>query len=337
MTMQAYTFTLKPLSAFATELKGDTLFGQLCWAIRNCFGEARLIELLQGYTDGQPFAVVSDAFPYGHVPKPTVPNWFFDDADPEQRKLLKKKVWMPLEKINLPLPEWQQVCKSPAELFPETMVEGKPAKKWQMDDIQPHNTIDRMTGTTGTGEFAPYSMTQHWFKQDVLLDCHIVLDTEKLSLDELKDCLQDIGHFGFGKDATIGAGKFELVGDANTMRRPEVTAADVCLTLAPCAPQGLKFNASRSFYQPFTRFGRHGDVAVHKAGKPFKNPVLLAQTGAIMGATPDTLFIGQGLGGDKQKLSNSIAGTVHQGYSPVLPVGLSTKITDALDKLEQAA
>lgn len=337
MTMQAYTFTLKPLSAFATELKGDTLFGQLCWALHNRFGKARLEDVLQGYTTGQPFAVVSDAFPQGHVPKPTVPNWFFADADPEQRKELKKKVWMPLEQLNLPLPEWQQVCKSPAELFSETEAEGKPEKKWKMDDIQPHNTIDRMTGTTGTGEFAPYGMTRHWFKQDVLLDCHIVLDTEELSLDELKDCLQDIGLFGFGKDATIGAGKFELVGDAITMSRPELPAADVCMTLAPCAPQGLKFTASRSFYQPFTRFGKHGDVAVHQQGKPFKNPVLLAQTGAIIGVEPAALFIGQGLGGDRQKLSNAIEATVHQGYAPVLPVCLSATITEKLDKLEQAA
>ncbi|MEZ5537177.1 MAG: hypothetical protein R3F02_16325 [Thiolinea sp.] len=337
MTMQAYTFTLKPLSAFATELKGDTLFGQLCWAIRNRFGEARLIELLQGYTDGLPFAVVSDAFPRGHVPKPTVPNWFFADADPEQRKLLKKKIWMPLEQIGKPLPQWQQACKAPGELFPEPVLEGKPAKKWQMEDIQPHNTINRMTGTTGTGEFAPYSMTQHWFKQDVLLDCHIVLDTEKLPLDELNECLQDIGHFGFGKDATIGAGKFELAGEPQPMIRPVVHDVDVCLTLAPCAPQGLGFDTGRSFYQPFTRFGRHGDIAVHKEGKPFKNPVLLAQTGAIMGASPDSLFIGQGLGGTRQKLSNAIDATVHQGYAPVLPVCLSAAITAKLDELEQAA
>lgn len=337
MNMQAYTFTLRPLSPFATTIKGDTLFGQLCWALRNRFGSGHLEGLLQGYTDNQPFAVVSDAFPQGHVPKPTVPSWFFADADPEQRKLLKKKIWMPLVQIGSPLPDWQQACKAPGELFPEVVIDGKPAKQWQMEGIQPHNTINRLTGTTGTGEFAPYGMTQQWFKQGVLLDCHIVLDTEKLPLTDLQTCLQDIGHFGFGRDATIGAGKFELAGDAQIMTRPDVPDADVCLTLAPCAPQCLGFTSKRSFYQPFTRFGRHGDVAVHQEGKPFKNPVLLAQTGAIMGAIPGSLFIGQGLGGDKQKLSNAIAGTVQQGYAPALPVCLSADITVKLDKLEQAA
>ena len=41
--MQSICVTLSPLSAFATP-KGDTLFGQLCWAIRNRLGEAYLTE-----------------------------------------------------------------------------------------------------------------------------------------------------------------------------------------------------------------------------------------------------------------------------------------------------
>ncbi len=48
--MQSICVTLTPLSAFATPLKGDTLFGQLCWAIRNRLGEAYLNQCLEGYT-----------------------------------------------------------------------------------------------------------------------------------------------------------------------------------------------------------------------------------------------------------------------------------------------
>ena len=42
--MQAYKLTLTLQSAFATPLKGDTLFGQLCWAIRNRLGEDALTD-----------------------------------------------------------------------------------------------------------------------------------------------------------------------------------------------------------------------------------------------------------------------------------------------------
>lgn len=329
--MQAYTFTLKPLSAFATPMMGDTLFGQLCWSIRHRLGEQKLQALLTSYTDGKPFMVVSDAFPSGHIPKPTVPNWFFDDADPEQRKLLKKKIWMPLADIGLPLPQWQAVCKSGAELFPAE--DAHPASAWKKERIQPHNSINRLTGTTGSGEFAPYGMVQHWYSRSALLDCHIVLDENRLSVNDLLDCLSDVGAFGFGRDATIGAGKFEI-----QSKKPFTLAVQentrTCVTLAPCAPQGLGFDPALSFYQPFTRFGRHGDIAVHQSGKPFKNPVLMAQTGAIFAATPGQPFIGQGLGGDQHKLSNAINGTVQQGYAPVLPVQLPDVL---LQKLEQAA
>ncbi len=331
MSMQGYTYTLKPLSTFATAMIGDTLFGQLCWMIRNRFGESKLEELLQGYTDGKPFMVVSDAFPHGHIPKPTVPNWFFEDADPEQRKILKKKVWMPLAEIDLELTQWQKVCKSSAELFPGDR--GQAQTAWQIERIQPHNSIDRLTGTTGTGGFAPYGMLQSWFRQNVLLDCHIVLDQNRLSKDDLHECLNDLGTFGFGRDATIGAGKFEITREKEfTVNHLE--SATALLTLAPCTPQGMGYNPELSFYQPFTRFGRHGDIAVHQSGKPFKNPILMAQTGALFGTSTTQDFIGQGLGASKHKLSNAIAGTVQQGYAPVVPVQFSNTL---LQKLEQAA
>ncbi|HFE39498.1 MAG TPA: CRISPR-associated protein Csm7 [Gammaproteobacteria bacterium] len=283
------------------------------------------------YTNGKPFMVVSDAFPQGHIPKPTVPNWFFEDADPEQRKRLKKKVWMPLEKISLPLSQWQTVCKTPAELFPDA--ENTESSAWQMERIQPHNSINRLTGTTGTGEFAPYGRMQQWYKKNVLLDCHIVLDENRLAVNELRACLDDLGAFGFGRDATIGAGKFDVLEEKITSAENPKNIA-TWITLAPCAPQGLGYNPALSFYQPFTRFGKHGDIAVHQSGRPFKTPVLLAQTGAIFGIENQKPFIGQGIGGHQHKLSNTIDTTVQQGYAPVLPVPFPE---DLIQKLEQAA
>ena len=63
--MQTYRLTLQPLSALGTPLAGDTLFGQLCWTLRHQLGNDTLTSLLEGYTQGQPFAVVSDALPQG--------------------------------------------------------------------------------------------------------------------------------------------------------------------------------------------------------------------------------------------------------------------------------
>ena len=86
--MQTYKLNLTLQSAFATPLKGDTLFGQLCWAIRNRLGEDTLTDCLAGYTNSQPFAVVSDAFPEGYFPLPKLPSCFYQLPESQDRKAI---------------------------------------------------------------------------------------------------------------------------------------------------------------------------------------------------------------------------------------------------------
>ncbi len=308
--MQSYRLQICPQSAFGTALLGDTLFGQLCWALRNRYGEAHLCELLEGYTADKPFAVVSNAFPTGFVPRPALPAIWFANIPDTERKAMKKKHWLPLAHVTTPLQDWLRHCQTDEESG--AMAEIHP---------QPHNSISRLTGTTGGVGFDPYAMTQYWYNKGATLDIYLLLDESRTSANDIETCLCDIGSFGFGRDASIGLGKFSIQ-SFEKIALPAQANANVCLTLAPCAPQGLGFDAKRSFYQPFTRFGRHGDRAVHQTGQPFKNPVLLAQAGAVFSVEPpQTGFIGQGLGGNGE-LSRTIEGTVHQGYSPVSPIFL---------------
>ena len=90
--MTTVRLTLQPASAFGTPLLGEILFGQMCWAFVRLYGEERLADLLEGYVDGRPFAVLSDAFPSGHVPLPTLPNYLWQDPASADMKYLKKKV-----------------------------------------------------------------------------------------------------------------------------------------------------------------------------------------------------------------------------------------------------
>ncbi|MGZ8094753.1 MAG: type III-A CRISPR-associated RAMP protein Csm4 [Methylosarcina sp.] len=327
--MQTYCMTFTPLSAFATPLKGDTLFGQLCWAIRNRFGEKRLTELLQGYSEKRPFAVVSDAFPEGYWPLPKLPGSFYRLLESEDRKAVKKRIWLPKESFDAPLAEWlQQSVTSTfiasiiaAELEKTKGVGARPTSRLKAlseKHPQPHNTINRQTNTTGENGFAPYRIEQEWFIPDLRWTIYLLSD-ERLSAQEFLQCLQDIGNIGFGRDSSTGLGKFKI--EAFTSHElPAQQNANACLTLAPCAPQGQGFNPQNSYYQLFTRFGRHGDIAVHQGGKPFKNPVLLAQTAAVFGVEPPVAgFIGQGIGGNGE-LSKTLRATVQQGYAPVIGI-----------------
>lgn len=316
--MQTYRLTLRPLSALGTPLAGDTLFGQLCWTLRHQLGNDALTTLLQGYTRGRPFAVVSDAMPCGHLPLPSLPSGMWQSGAEADRKALKKKRWVPLPGLREQLSKWQQIAVTDAAL-------GQSVER-----AQPHNTINRQTGTTDTGMFAPYTMEQIWLNPGALLDVVVVLDESRLATTQLQDAFDYMGQHGYGRDASIGLGKFERVGDATPLAwdTPAQPAANAWLTLGPCAPQGQGYCPVRSHWQTVTRFGRHGDVAV-QTGQPFKRPVLLAKAGSVF--WPERLdrshtHIGQGLGGAEAPVSHAMPATVHQGYAPVVPIHIPETI-----------
>ena len=330
--MDTLTLRLRLRSPFGSPLLGDTLFGQLCWALRNRDGDASLQERLEGYTAGRPFAVVSDAMPVGYLPRPALPLSVFPEIAEADRKQVKKRVWLPLAALERPLTEWLAHCQSEAEVVSASA----PAKPGEASAAhhpqalmtlhpQPHNSINRLTGTTGRGDFAPYTQMQRWSADGVDLCLRLVFDAERISAETLTDLFNDIGSVGFGRDASIGLGKFEVEPlPAPWPRQPD---ANACLTLAPCAPQGQGCRAERSFYEVFTRFGRHGDAAV-QLGNPFKTPVLLARAGALLTppSVPSDPIIGQGLGAHGQ-LSKVIPATVQQGYAPCIAVHLPEEMT----------
>lgn len=302
-------------SPFGTALAGDTLFGQLCWALRESAGEAALRKRLGAYGAGRPWVVVSDGFPAGYLPRPTLPSGFGPQAGtPEQRKVLKKMRWIPAQAALLqrPLQDLLEHAVDDATAY----AQGKPQSCVQM-----HNRINRLTGTTGQEGFAPYGQRQTFYAAGQHIDLYLALENEQTLPEEVSALLQAIGQQGFGRDASIGLGKFTLQSlEPLTLNAHRQTNA--WWTLAPCAPQGLGFDGDRSYWRVLTRFGRHGNLCA-LGDQPFKTPLLLAATGAIF--TPAsfqrdaTCFIGQGLGGEGQ-LSKAEHATVHQGYAPALPV-----------------
>ena len=115
--MECLRITLRPLSAFGGPIRGDTLFGHLCWAARNRWGDERLRELLDGYTSGRPFAVCSDAFPAGHLPRPALPLHRFAALPEEDRKAVKRRRWLPREALAQPVRDWLAACRSEPEVL----------------------------------------------------------------------------------------------------------------------------------------------------------------------------------------------------------------------------
>jgi CRISPR-associated protein Csm4 len=309
--MKTLKFTLRPLTPFGTPLAGDTLFGQLCWALALRMGPDRLAALLEGYTEGRPYAVVSDAFPAGCLPKPTLPDFAagLDEVAASDRKAMRSRRWLPADQAHLPLEQWLKAARHEDA--------GSAAMLTQ-------NTINRMTGTTGRGMFAPRQVEQIVFAPGTLLDVHVVHDPGRLSHDELVQALTDIGLGGFGRDASTGLGKYDITVVQDPV--PGGPSAHA-MALAPCAPAPEEIRPEACWWLPVTRFGRHGaTAALGSGGGPFKKPVLLARTGAVIAwRTPSSAaFHGCGLGGAGQPISGVMPATVHQGYAPLVPINLET-------------
>lgn len=303
--MDIYQFSLQARSAFGTPLAGDTLFGQLCWAIRERFGERRLTQLLEGYDEGRPFAVVSDAFPAGYLPRPQLPDFLLGrEIDPAQRKLVKQQTWLPAALKDQPLTEWLQH----AQALPGVKL-----------SVLTQNTINRLTGTTGSGQFAPRQVSRFELHEQAALELYCVVDTARVNPSDLTQALSDIGLTGYGRDASTGLGKFTV--SAPLRCDWSGHGRRHAITLAPCAPRPDALNGSACYYQPLTRFGRHGSLAA-LGGQPFKKPVLTIRTAAFLTFLEAEMpvFHGMGMGGCTQPLSAAIPATVHQGYAPLLPL-----------------
>lgn len=303
--MTTVRLTLQPASAFGTPLLGEILFGQMCWAFVRLYGEERLADLLEGYVDGRPFAVLSDAFPSGHVPLPTLPNYLWQDPASADMKYLKKKAWLPISALREAPHRWQQLALTDREVLEGGL---------RTTASVAHNTINRMTMKTGTGQFAPYLKTQTWYNTGLPLEIYAVIDETRTSGEEIRAALEYVGLSGYGRDASIGLGKFTIA-ETHVPCDPEPTSRSR-LALSSCVLAGEHgIDAERTFYRIRTHFGRHGD-RMALTGKPFKRPVLAASAGAVLTyeTKHDRPFAGQGIAG----ISPSQPEAVHQGYSPVL-------------------
>lgn len=75
------------------------------------------------------------------------------------------------------------------------------------------------------------------------------------------------------------------------------------------------------FYSPFTRFGKHGDVLA-KSSNPFKNPVIMADEGAVFIPKNNEVFRKPYVGSAIRDLSKAKTTTIAQGYAPYIPVAI---------------
>ena len=319
-------------SALGTPLKGDTLFGHFCWqaAHEPSLLRGGLENWISQYPE-RPFAIFSSAFPcfsgnsgYKYaLPRPALPLTTFLDqqmTDRRQRlefaKGLKKKKWILLDEdldlaktLKKPLGDKDLLRQLNPDLEDSALV---------ISTERPHNTINRCTQSTGSGMFAPYVQEVEYFLPEATLAVFVLFDTEALEESALIKGLDNIGLFGFGRDASTGLGRFRIL-DTIELEWPKPEQANACYTLSPSTPENGAY--ADYFFTPFVRFGKHGGPLA--AGRmPFKNPVLMADEAAVLLPRNKQAFKKPYLGRAGRGISVIQPEAVTQGYSLYLPFRL---------------
>ena len=341
--MKLYEIIVKPLSSFGTPLKGDTLFGHFCW--QAAYGPSLLNGGLNKWIscyEEKPFVVFSSAWPkiedngkfFYVFKRPDMPiSILFPTSKKnkkeaiEQLKENKKKKWMKIEEslsLDFNFVEYLTnkdiVEKAYKQATDDTkrMMRGKRHQDFYLEFIQQHNTINRMTMTTGEGMFAPFTETNFFYYPEMELAVFILIDEDATDIEKVCTAMENIGKFGFGRDASTGCGRFEL-GEHDELTLPTVDSPDGCYVLGPVVPEKGLF--SNHYFTPFVRFGKHGDVLA-KSGNPFKNPVLMADEGAVFIPKNRSIFDKPYIGRAVTGVSKAEPGSIVQGYAPYLPLRL---------------
>jgi CRISPR-associated protein Csm4 len=288
--MEIVTLKITPLSAFATLPKGDTLFGQiLAYLYLNQKKNKKILEKFDNYFENsKPPLVVSDMMPFGYVYKPTLPLDCFKMSDGREldKKKERKKEFISIENLqNGDL----HLCEK-VKYFDEV--------------VGVKNSINRTTFTTDGEFFAPYGLSERQYFRELWL--FLLVDRE--IKEKIIETIKDIGKFGFGKEANIGKGNFVVNEVKNLI--DDTIKTSYALAISPILLKDD--NIERSWYNPFTRFGKFGLSRAFT--NAFKRPVIMADSGAVVKLKSPKEYFGSALNnGTEDKISHL------QGYSIAIP------------------
>jgi CRISPR-associated protein Csm4 len=204
--MGVYRILIRPTGPWATPWHADTVWGSLCWAIRDLEGETSLAEFLDAYICGSPPLIVSDAFPGELLPFPYGAPFDFVEG----------------EKVK---PRW---CEAAA--FAEWGEAGLPRIVLARDRQRPYEQYgllraqrNRLTDTAEEGklfEVEQFSFSRTAFPGGGNLTIYFRCGEDFAP--RLASCWEVLADRGFGKRASVGLGSFEIAGRVEASGRFEI-------------------------------------------------------------------------------------------------------------------
>lgn len=319
-------FTIKPLGGFGTPIKGDTIFGQICCEI--CYNpklaKKKLPELIKIYPE-RPFLVISSGIlkiknngKYFYILKrPDVPLEFLGQEQKETKEI-KSHTRAIIDNIIRPFKLTDLKLYKDEEIITEFF--GTQTYKWEVkrltfSETQMRNQINRLSSTTSKPPFTPYPISKYFFYPGLELALLACLDEELMDLEGLITAIKSIGSTGFGMDSSVGYGRFEVLSVQELEWQPNKATKAIYL-LSPFVPP--KPFEGELYFTPFVRFGKHGRA--FSKGRPFKNPVLMADEAAVAVLRDNYTLEVPYFGRPALNISKACPESLAQGYAPYIPL-----------------
>ncbi len=287
MEMRRYRLRLDSSVPFGTPPTSGSLFGMLCWAFRARHGRDALRAFLRRLPE-EPF-LLSDVLPADHLPRPLLPapRGEAPEARPEIAKSLKRRRFLPLS-------GWRGLRAGANAAGLRKCLENSGASTIAPDPPflvharAPHNRIDRRSGKTpAAGGGGLWFADELWPRpgerthaRQVLADLYV---RTAMPAGQVEFLLAEIGAQGFGRDATYGRGRFALEGgeavgwllDAPKAGSPRMLS----LSQGVVTP-----NMEAPRWRRFVLFGKLGREMVAEGRRPWKLPLVLAESGCTFTA-----------------------------------------------------
>ena len=300
--MLYYKYMLKPVSSFVTYPASDTVFGQICRMLE--YDGVDLNELLANY-ESDPFAVVSNMLLNGT-----------GSAAPEIKEQYKGSRSEKVAQMKERKKRKQKNCVLITDILNGIIDNAFSISASKTVQIV-RNSISRSSGSTDKEGFAPYSVSETFYRADARFHLYVYVKDGYAEL--VTNAITRMGEFGFGKDASTGKGRFVVIGEPESVTVPINESHNAVYTLGNCVLEDVPCDRDKMFYDVCTRFGKHGGGD----SKPFKNPVVMAKQGALLfmqNIENEKPYIGKGIRG-----LSRYENTIHKGYSLYVPVEVEVK------------
>jgi CRISPR-associated protein Csm4 len=288
--MPYYRINVKPKGAWETDLVSGTIWGHLAWTILYRDGEHKFKEWLNSQ-ENNPW-LISSWMPVGQLPRPHLKPSAKPDDKPSVEVMKISKKYKKLNYISENI--FNQIRdsideKKLFEALKKEYAENNELYSHKVDSyIQPHNTINRLTGSTPD--------SGGLFFQDINLltkgyGFQFFIFTEDEQKENIKNLFDIIEKIGFGANNSTGKGFMNFVISDETGLFNKKNENNRAMSLS----HGVLTNEMKEpRYKQHIHFGKLGGSFANSSISPFKYPILMTKPGATFSSDlSENLFFGK--------------------------------------------